>query len=158
MKNAQRGAALIEFAIVVPLLMMLLVGLIEVGRFMYFAILVGNAARAGVQWGAIDRRTAVDSSGMQTAALNDGQGISGLSVPLSSANALCYCYNGTSQTSISCTNASVETVCPSGWHRQIYVTLTANGTFHALFNYGGIGLPSSITVTRTATMQVANAQ
>ena len=48
--HGQRGVALVEFALVVPLLALLLVGIIEIGRFAYFSIAVANAARAGVQY------------------------------------------------------------------------------------------------------------
>jgi len=50
--RSDRGTSLVEFAIVLPVLMFLLVGLSEFGRFGYYAILAANAARAGVQYGA----------------------------------------------------------------------------------------------------------
>ena len=45
--HRQSGQALVEMAFVVPLLLLLALGVIEVGRYAYISILVGNAARAG---------------------------------------------------------------------------------------------------------------
>lgn len=39
-------------ALLTPLLLTLLIGIIELGRYAYLSILVGNAARAGAAYGA----------------------------------------------------------------------------------------------------------
>lgn len=147
--HGQRGMALVELAIVTPLLMLLLVGIIEVGRFAYFSILVGNAAQAGAQYGAGSLTNALDVSGMQTAALNDGQNIPGLTAASPAPSSFCQCYNGTTATTLSCS----QTSCPlAGYHRNVYVQVTTHGTFAPLFRYPG--LPAGLTVTRTVTMRV----
>ncbi len=147
--NTQAGLALVEFAIVVPVLILLLVGLIEIGRFAYFGILVGNAARAGVQYGAQRLQNAEDVAGMQNAALNDGQNVPGLTIASPPPSNFCQCYNGTATTSLSCS----QSTCPlAGYHRIVYVQVTANGSFSGLFRYPG--LPARFTVSRTATMRV----
>ena len=83
------GAALVEMTIVAPLLILLLIGIVEVARYATFAIMVGNAARAGVQYGAQSMVLALDSSGLQNAAKNDAQNIAGLQNP--SAGYFCKC-------------------------------------------------------------------
>jgi Flp pilus assembly protein TadG len=134
-----------------PLLILLLVGLVEIGRYAYFAILVGNAARAGAQYGAGSLAKAVDVSGMENAALNDGQNVAGLTVASPAPSTFCQCYNGTTTTAIGCSNTSTQ--CPlTGYHRNVYVQVTAHGSFSPLFTYPG--LPASFVVTRTATMRV----
>ena len=45
--KSQRGSAMVEFAVVLPMLAMLMIGLIDVGRYTYFAIMAAHAARAG---------------------------------------------------------------------------------------------------------------
>lgn len=45
--KARRGAAAIEFAIILPLLAILILGCIDLGRFAYSYIAIANAARAG---------------------------------------------------------------------------------------------------------------
>ena len=79
-KMRERGQSLVELAFVVPLLLLLLVGIIEIGRFAYYSILVSNAARAGAQYGAQSLANASDGLGIAAAANRDGQGGTGLTV------------------------------------------------------------------------------
>jgi hypothetical protein len=148
-RSSQAGLALVEFAVVVPVLLFLVIGIIETGRFMYLSIMVGNAARAGVQYGAQGAATMNDSPGMTRAALNDGQSLSGLTI--SSAGAVCACWNGSAESSPppSCSS----TTCPTGYHRVTYVQVTASGSFSPLLRYPL--LPSSYAITRQAIMRVS---
>lgn len=149
-RSSQAGVALVEFAIVVPLVMMLLVGILETGRFVYYGILVGNAARAGVQYGAQNDKTAGDTAAMTIAAKNDGQNVAGLSI--TSAGPVCACWSGTAEATPapSCTST---TTCPVGYHRVVYVQVTAKGSFTPLIALPW--LPSSYAITRQAIMRVA---
>ena len=45
------GQSLLEVALLTPMLLALLLGAIELGRYAYISILVGNAARAGAAYG-----------------------------------------------------------------------------------------------------------
>jgi Flp pilus assembly protein TadG len=134
----------------------LLLGVIELGRYAYFSILVGNAARAGVAYGAQNLVLSGDLAGIQTAADNDfqnnGQNISKLSVKPSTS---CGCdSNGTVTPAPFCSTAADPTAgtCISG-HWVVMVSVTASGTVNPLFNYPGI--PKSLTVSNTATLRVA---
>jgi Flp pilus assembly protein TadG len=69
----------VEFALVAPLLVVLLFGTIEMGRVLHSVVLVTNAAREGARRGAVGDddgqiRTAVttylQASGLRTAQLN----------------------------------------------------------------------------------------
>jgi Flp pilus assembly protein TadG len=138
------------------MLLALLLGLIELGRYAYFSILVGNAARAGAAYGAQNLVLSVDLPGIQTAANNDfqnnGQNISKLSVKPSTS---CGCDSDGSVTPASdCSTARNPTAgnCTSG-HWVVMVSVTASGTINPLFNYPGI--PKSLTVSNTATLRVA---
>jgi Flp pilus assembly protein TadG len=53
MPNNERGAAAVEFAILLPLLLMLVLGTIEFGRAYNAQITLTNAARDGVRYMAI---------------------------------------------------------------------------------------------------------
>jgi Flp pilus assembly protein TadG len=46
----RRGAAAVEFAIILPLLILLVLGCVDFGRFAYTFIAVTNAARAGAEY------------------------------------------------------------------------------------------------------------
>ena len=45
--TSQSGQSLIEIAVLAPIVLSLLLGVIELGRYAYISILVANAARAG---------------------------------------------------------------------------------------------------------------
>lgn len=50
---ARRGAAMLEFAIVAPLLVLLLIGIIEYGRFFFLYNALITAVREGARLGAV---------------------------------------------------------------------------------------------------------
>jgi Flp pilus assembly protein TadG len=136
------------------MLLALLMGGIEFGRFAYLSILVGNAARAGAAYGSVGLVQSVDTTGMQAAADNDfknnGQSTSNLTV---SSSTTCGCDSDGAMTSEGCTTESDPTAgsCTSDqW--QVMVSVTASGTFKSMFHYPMI--PTSITVSRTVTLRV----
>jgi Flp pilus assembly protein TadG len=143
--RSEAGASLVEFAIMAPVMIFLLIGLIEVGRYTYFAILAANAARAGVSYGAQNAITAFDNTGMQNAALQDAQNIS----------------NFTATPNHFCSSDGVTvSACPSGTGPTpplyYYVQVTTTGTFSSLFNYPGI--PNHIPISGSAVMRVVSPQ
>jgi Flp pilus assembly protein TadG len=159
MKNgkSQAGAALVEFAITIPLLLLLLVGLIEIGRLTYFAIEVANAARAGAQYGALAYPN-TNRSKMEVAAQNDGRNsIANLET---TAQYVCACWNPAlgSMTPAAPTVAACSVACSTGGHIVSYAQVRVSGTMYSLFNYRALGLPDRWTVTRVATMRVMQGQ
>ena len=54
LKARRRGDAIVEFAILAPLLVFLLFGILEVGRVVDAWLVVHNAAREGARAGALD--------------------------------------------------------------------------------------------------------
>ena len=103
-------------ALVTPILLALLVGTIELGRYAYIGILVGNAARAGAAYGAEGLLQSGNLTGIQLAADNDfqnnGQPISGLTV--SSSNS-CGCDSGGTVTYQGTTTAACTTAATPAW-------------------------------------------
>jgi Flp pilus assembly protein TadG len=144
--RSESGQTLLEFAILLPMLVLLALGVIEMGRFAYIGIMVGNAARSGVAWGSQNHITAADkNNGIETAARNDFESSFGtLGVTHS---VVCGCDNGGTITGVSCT-----AVCPVGSHLVDSLSVTTSGTFSAIFKYPGI--PTSITISRTATQRI----
>jgi Flp pilus assembly protein TadG len=145
----ESGQSLVEFALMLPLLLLLLIGVIEIGRYAYIAILVGNAARAGAAYGSQTHITAADQTGIIAAADNDfqnnGQNVSTLNVTKTYA---CGCDNAGTISVTDCTSG----ICPTGQNKVVSLQVTASFMFSSLFNYPGI--PSPITVARTATMRI----
>jgi Flp pilus assembly protein TadG len=143
-RATQSGQALLEVALVTPLLLLLAVGIIEIGRYAYYSILVADAARAGAQYGAQNLATAADTIGIRAAAENDGQNLTELNV--------------TVKQQCGCTGSSIGDTCPatgcaSPNHALVYVKVTVTGTFKSLFKYPGI--PQSIDCDSTELMRVA---
>lgn len=149
--HGQRGVALVEFALVVPLLALLLVGIIEIGRFAYFSIAVANAARAGVQYGSYDPTRAVDFTGMQNAATADGQ--NNIKAIQAVANDVCTCWNSTTGTESPSppAHATCGQLCTSG-QNVTYVEVDTSGSFSPMFSYPLF--PSSFAVSSKAIMRV----
>jgi Flp pilus assembly protein TadG len=137
--SRQRGSAILELAIAVPLLTMVLAGTMELGRAYYAAAEVANAARAGVQFAAINPANASNSAGMQQAAKDDAMNVSGLTA---TASKFCECSDGTS---VDCTTGSC-----SG--KRTYVKVATSVQFQTIGTYPGI--PSPFTIGSQATMRV----
>ncbi|MGH9615291.1 MAG: TadE/TadG family type IV pilus assembly protein [Acidobacteriaceae bacterium] len=135
------GQALVELALTMPLLVLLLLGAAELGRLAYAAIETSNAARAGVQYGAQNHVTASDFAGMQIAATNDAQNVSGLTA---TAIHFCGCSDGTPST---CSTGDCE-----GSRMLEYVQVNTSTTFDPLVYCPA--LPKTFTVNGQAIMRV----
>jgi Flp pilus assembly protein TadG len=130
--GASPGQSLAEFAMVAPVLMLLLVGVADFGRVFYTAIELNNAARAGTQYGIQSPANGADTAGMIQAAENDASSISGVSA---TASEYCECPDGTTQ-------ACSSTPCAD---MRVYVEVDTSATFNTLLNYPGI--PASVSLT-----------
>ncbi|HLI97433.1 MAG TPA: TadE/TadG family type IV pilus assembly protein [Candidatus Baltobacteraceae bacterium] len=148
MRHYERGVALIELVVALPLLMLLMLGIVEVGRFAYFGIVVANAARAGAQYAAQSATTAGNSTGISSAvAADDANGVG--TITASTTNEFCQCWNGSAYSNP--TPNSCSGSCSTG-HIVELVSVTATGTADSLFNYPF--LPSSTHISSTATMRL----
>lgn len=133
------GSALVEFALVSPLLLVILLGAIDFGRVSYDAMALTNAARAGAQYGSQSVALSNDTAGMQAAAISS----SSLDVADMSAAASrrCECA-GTAQ---ACNGTCVSTL-------RIYVMVTTTKVFSTITQFPGF--PHTITLTRASHMRV----
>jgi len=137
-----RAAAVVEFALVTPLLVYLLIGLVDVGRYMYYGIVAEHAARSGVQYGAQTVYTAKDSTGISSVATTDGTGLALVAT-----------------SSIECVQGGGVITCPSPatavpTNLAYYIQVQVTGTFHPLIVYPGI--PSSVPITATAVSRLGS--
>jgi Flp pilus assembly protein TadG len=138
--NRQIGSSLVEFALLLPVLILLLFGTIDLGRLAYVYIETMNAARAGVSYGSQNHATASNNAGMVSAAQNDAADISGLSAV---AKHFCKCADGSSST---CQLAD----CSSS-HMLVYVQVDTTAQYRPWFPYPGI--PSLVSVKGEAVMR-----
>ena len=77
-KRNERGAVAAEFAIVLPVLLLMIIGTMEFGLMMYGREVVTNATREGARYGIVAQSPPVTSSEMITQATNylTGTGVS----------------------------------------------------------------------------------
>jgi hypothetical protein len=151
------GQALVELALVLPMLLLLVVGGAEVGRLAYADIEVSNAARAGVAY-AMQGHSAVAASkfpNIENAAQQDAPDIHSLVVdpPILT----CYCETSAGATSAlpSCSLADANlTSCPSPSTIVIYVRVNTHAQVDTAFHFPGI--PNTVTLRGTAIMRVEN--
>jgi Flp pilus assembly protein TadG len=144
-----RGAAgqeLVELAIVLPLVLLMLLGAIDLGRLAYLAQQVTNAARAGALYGAQTQATAGNTAGIIQKARDDA------SVTLTSVTAskACRCSNwGSSPDRANC---SPVPNCGTSAFLITYVSVTSSVNYAPWFPYPGI--PGNAAVTQTVSMRV----
>lgn len=144
----ESGSALIELALILPLLLLLFMGIVDLGRAFYYSNAVARAAEVGALYGA---RNPTDTSGMVDAsdhAMSAAFGGAKDSTSMdSSASYGCECNGGTSQ-SPGCT---VTPSCGSDTNQVYYVTVTANAAFQPILPWPGV--PSSFNLSSTVTMR-----
>lgn len=161
----QSGQSLVELVLLTPLLLILVIGVVEMGRYASLSILVGNAARAGAQYGAESLANAANTTGIQCAAQNESL-TAAPACPSSNPIGLtvtsidvCGCDDGGTIIPATETHAACTTTCTGSSHLVVSVQVTASGTFNPLFNYTnplfGYLAIKPITVSSTASERVA---
>lgn len=133
--SGTEGSSLLETALVVPILLLLVAGAVDLGRAYTTAIEVEAAAHAGALYGA---QNPTDRAGMEAATENQSN-LSGLT---STASYGCECADGSSAV------PSCGTIpdCPDNY--VDYVSVTATAQFVPLLRYPG--LPSSLQMSSTS--------
>ena len=150
---SDRGSAIVELAVAMPLLVLILAATIDFARVFHTAENLQDAARAGAQYGSSSPANSSNTATMQSTAT----GATSLTGVSATASRLCKCatsagvYSNTSPAN-DCTSAE-STVCPSG-HRVITVTVTTTKAFSTIFTGVLPGILHTTTLTRQATMEV----
>lgn len=136
------GNLVLEFALALPLLMVLTVGLLDLGSYSLQKSAMLQGARAGAQYGILDYS---DPAKVNTTAQN----ASGLSGAVASTTWFCECVSGTT---VACT-----TTCSGGATLKRYVTVSMTKSFDsvltvATLNFGSFGSwtpPTSLSASVT---------
>jgi Flp pilus assembly protein TadG len=147
--GSTRGAALVELAASILVLMMVLVFTTDFARVYHHVIDLENAARAGAQFGATSLDNANNSAGMVSAAQAAAPG----TALFATAAKNCYCASDDGTTTFY-TPANCTDECPDATpeqHLVVKVTVNATYTFQTFAKIAGI--PNSLTITRTATLR-----
>jgi Flp pilus assembly protein TadG len=135
------GAALIEFTLVVPLLVVMSIYTMDFGLLFYRQMQVQNAAQAGVDWAVTNH--IFNDAGIRAAVTNaTNYTVSVSTAPIEQ----CGC---PSSTGVTFTSNTAPAPCPAcgGAIGGLYVTVATQATYNSFIRYG---LFSSATRTLTA--------
>ena len=144
-RNPQRGAALVEFALVFPVLLLLCMGAADFGRLFFHAVTVVNAAGTAAVFGARDNIDAGNFEGMQQAAVEDAGDIQGVTAE---GTQFCACPDGTA---VDCKDILIIS-CPGYGKPRAYVETDTQQVFEVLGPYPGI--PRTTVIGRKVYMRV----
>jgi Flp pilus assembly protein TadG len=156
MRGDSRGSAAVEFAITLPILVVIVIGIIDYASAVNLSTKLYNGARAAAQYALYHPGDASGtSSGAAAAAQN---ATSDTSMTVSSVTTTCKCIN--SSTGVVSTTATVCTsTCGAGFTLGHFLTVTTQQTFtptialSRLAVIGGTGITSS-TLKGSAQIQV----
>jgi Flp pilus assembly protein TadG len=127
LRPRRRGAAIVELAILLPLLAFLFVVGVDYARLYYHGVILTDAARSGALYGSDRMDKALDTAGIENAALLEAGDLS----PPPSVT--------------STTGTDVE--------GNPYVEVTVGWQFHTVSRFPGV--PSTFDLKRTVRMRVA---
>lgn len=140
------GASAVEFALVLPILVGLLIPVIDLGFGFYAKMRVQNSAQAGAEYAIIHGwNSGANVTAIESAVTNATTLASVAASPAPSQ--ACGCASGTSIAPIDCT-----ATCPSGATPGSYVTVSAQATYAPLIPYPVIG--DSVTLSAQSTVRV----
>jgi Flp pilus assembly protein TadG len=144
---AGHGNVMLEFALALPVISLLLIGMIDLGRYALQQSSILEGARQGAQYGvyAFQASSSGDSNGVNSTARN----ATGLTGVTATNGTFCECVNGTS---VSCT-----TTCGSGQTLKQYLAVTVSKPFTSIMaatsiSFGAFGSwtpPTSTSATLT---------
>jgi Flp pilus assembly protein TadG len=147
LRTDKRGTSLLELALVLPILTLILLGAIDLGRVFYATAEVTNAAHAGAEYGARTVSLATDTAGMKLTASNDAVDVSGITTT-ASYSCSCTSIQG-SGFNVACPSAA--TTCGNSSPFLVYVTVTTSKSLTPMFPWPKV--PNPITVSSSATMR-----
>ena len=153
---SEKGQAMVEFALVLPLLVLIFLPLVDFGRLFYFTMTLTQAVRAGAQYGISQDIAAADVTtfativtNIQAAAAAAGANIGLTTTDVTTADRYWRC--GTSSTKS--TTFPIASDSCTGDTTNVYVRVIATKAMDSLFIYQWAG-GSSWSVTRSAEIRV----
>ena len=142
----QSGAAAIEFALVTPLLAIMLGGVVEIGMAAYQAMQVQSATEAGILYATEHGASSITAIGQAVVNATGTSGITASPIPL----AFCGC---PSAAGIVSQNSNCTTVCSDGTPPGHYVTVSAALTHQTIMSFLNLPLPATLIASSTVRIQ-----
>ena len=138
-----RGAAAIEFGIMIPLLSLSVIAVTDLGLGVHRKMQVENAAQAGAQYAMV--------RGFDTTAVSNAVTSATTSTAITASPApaqFCGCPTSTGVGTVSC-----GTVCTGGAKAGTYARVSAQGTYSTLMNYQYFPTTYTYSAQSTARLQ-----
>ena len=157
-KIAQRGQSLVEFALVLPLLFLLIINAVNFGAYLFAWITVANATRAAAQYSIMNGAyvsSPSEPTGAQITAMVTNE-VSSLLNRASIAVKVCTNKNGTSTCSLGAGNALADPEAASYLSTSVDITYTYVPPI-PVFNFARLGLYATLpstTIHRRTVMRV----
>ncbi|MGE5504577.1 MAG: TadE/TadG family type IV pilus assembly protein [Actinomycetota bacterium] len=136
--RCRRGVTAVEFALTLPFMMVMLVGLAEFGLAVNEKMRLESAAWAGVQYGYSHT---TDTAGM-VSAVQQGAGLDPSKITVATAFSW-GCADGST--------VAQDATCGDGSQKRSYVTVTVTETWRLTFQFPGF--PTSLPLTAAATLR-----
>lgn len=141
---------MVEFAVMSPLLLMLLGGAMDFSRVFYHGMGLNNAARAGVQYALTKPNQMYDYTGMQDAARQAQPDLTGMTVTASM-----YCTSTPSHENDADDDelSTAEVVpCPTSGYARQYIQVVTAQNYSLMSSY--LLLPKDLNLKGKAVMRV----
>ncbi|MBS0520183.1 MAG: pilus assembly protein [Proteobacteria bacterium] len=130
----EAGNIMVEFALALPVLLLMTVGMFDLGRYGLQKSAILEGARQGAQYAVLAYSGATSASSSDSTAVNTtAQNATGLSGVTASNSLFCECQAGTA---VACT-----TTCSSGTLKR-YVTVTTSKSFSSVVGKSSLDLGS----------------
>lgn len=139
----RRGVAAVEFAIMVPILSLMVVSVTDIGLAIYRKMQVEDAAQAGVQYAILHGFDASGISSTVTSATN--------STAITASPGPVQFYGCPTSTGVSVVSAG--TVCTGGTQAGTYATVSAQATYYTLINYQIVAATYTYNAQSTTRLQ-----
>ena len=139
------GVAAIEFSIVAPPLILMMICVADIGMGMYRKIQVQNAAQSGAEYAIAKAADGFNPTAI-AAAVTSATAFTGIAANPAPSQA-CGC-----PTNAGITNVSCGSTCADGGAAGSYVTVTAQGAYNTLLPYPI--LPSSYSFVSQSTVRI----
>lgn len=143
------GTALIEFAIIAPVIFVIVLGVLDFGLLAFRQMEVQNAVQAGAEYAV---QNGYSSTSISTAVINASPTFAGEGLTVT-VNEFCGCPSSTGVTQISTGTCSATSTCTGSAVVGNYVNVSASATYDTVVRYAHFKL-GSYPLTASATVRV----
>jgi Flp pilus assembly protein TadG len=160
LRLCRSGVAIVEFAIVAPFLVLLLLPLVDLGMGFYVKTQLMTAAEAGAQYAFVHGWSGTNSTTQTSilSAVSSAMSLTGIQSTPAPVLA-CGCANGTTITysspggAFTQASCATQTACTGGQKPAAYVTVNTQVDYAPLFGYWLFGGTATLTAGSTVRVQ-----